>query len=173
MQTTLLLPSLPGPLWPGVVAPNRVPSMDQIELKSVLTEVQSQVKSYQRLKKWYLMPHCLALSIIKYRSRVKWSDTGNGVVPSPTPRCSSYWKGSLRVTLDKCLRLYFIYIKKDLALSNLQWLICYKTKPNSNSNLTSEDLENVENLSLLLLQGSHWRRLIAPVRVPSMSQINV
>ena len=26
--------------------------------------------------------------------------TGNGVVPSPTPWCSSYRKGSLRVTLD-------------------------------------------------------------------------
>ena len=29
------------------------------------TRVQSQVKSYQRLKKWYLMPPCLTLSIIK------------------------------------------------------------------------------------------------------------
>ena len=27
--------------------------------------VQSQIKSYQRLKKWYLMPPCLTLSIIK------------------------------------------------------------------------------------------------------------
>ena len=25
-------------------------------------------------------------------SRVKWSNPGNGVVPSPTPRCGSYWK---------------------------------------------------------------------------------
>ena len=29
------------------------------------TEVQSQVKSYQRLKKWYLMPPCLILSSIR------------------------------------------------------------------------------------------------------------
>ena len=29
------------------------------------TRVQSQVKSYQRLKKWYLMPPCLTLSIIR------------------------------------------------------------------------------------------------------------
>ena len=30
------LPSLPGPLWPGVVAPDRVLSMGQIELKCIL-----------------------------------------------------------------------------------------------------------------------------------------
>ena len=29
------------------------------------TRVQSQVESYQRLKKWYLMPPCLTLSIIR------------------------------------------------------------------------------------------------------------
>ena len=36
------------------------------------TWVQSQVESYQRLQKWYLMPPCLTLSIIRYWSRVKW-----------------------------------------------------------------------------------------------------
>ena len=35
MQSTSSLPSLPGPLWPGVVAPDRVLSMGQIELKSI------------------------------------------------------------------------------------------------------------------------------------------
>ena len=61
--------------------------------------VQSQVKLYQRLKKWYLMPPCLTLSIIRYVSRVKWSNPGKGGAPSPTPRCGSYWKCILRVTL--------------------------------------------------------------------------
>ena len=32
MQSTPLLPLLPGPLWLGVVAPDRVLSMSQIEL---------------------------------------------------------------------------------------------------------------------------------------------
>ena len=32
IQSILLLPLLPGSLWPGVVAPDRVPSMGQIEL---------------------------------------------------------------------------------------------------------------------------------------------
>ena len=36
MQSTPLLPSLPSPLWFGVVAPDRVLSMGQIELNSVL-----------------------------------------------------------------------------------------------------------------------------------------
>ena len=93
MQSTPTLSLLPGPLWPGVVAPNWVLSMGQIELNCVLvlnriiwnrtvytgpvakwvecspmvwkTGVQSQVESYQRLKKWYLMPLDLTLSIIR------------------------------------------------------------------------------------------------------------
>ena len=36
-------------------------------------------------KKLYLMPPCSTLSIV----RVKWSNLGNGVAPSPTPHCSS------------------------------------------------------------------------------------
>ena len=40
--------------------------------------------------KWYLIPTCLTLSNIRYISRVKWSNPGKGVAPSPTPQCSSY-----------------------------------------------------------------------------------
>ena len=40
------------------------------------------------------------LSIIKYGSRVKWSNSGNRVSSSSTLRCGSYWKGSLWFTLD-------------------------------------------------------------------------
>ena len=50
------------------------------------TGVQSQVESYQRLKKWYLMPPCLILSILRYVSRVKWSNPENGVAPFPIER---------------------------------------------------------------------------------------
>ena len=72
------------------------------------TWVQPQVELYQRLKKWYLMLPCLTLSIIRYVSRVKWSNPGKGVAPSPTPWWSSYWKGSLLVTLDYGRQLYFM-----------------------------------------------------------------
>ena len=50
--------------------------------------------------KWYLIPPCLPHSNIRYISRVKWSNPGKGVAPAPTPRCSSYLKGSLLVGLD-------------------------------------------------------------------------
>ena len=36
MLSTPSLTSLPGQLWPGVVAPDRVPSMGQIELNCLL-----------------------------------------------------------------------------------------------------------------------------------------
>ena len=48
-----------------------------------------------------------------YKGRVKWRIPGKGVVPSPTPWCSSYRKGSLRVTLDYGRQLYFISLKND------------------------------------------------------------
>ena len=67
--------------------------------------------SIQRLKKWYLMPPGLTLSIKKYGSRVKWSSPGIGVALSPTPWCCSHRKGSLRVILDYCIYIYiYIYI---------------------------------------------------------------
>ena len=77
------------------------------------TRVQSQVELYHVA--------LLTLSIIRYGSRVKWSNPGKGVAPFPTPRCSSYWKGSLRVTLNKGHQLYlstiyiYIYIYLKLA----------------------------------------------------------
>ena len=60
-------------------------------------------------KKCYLMPPCLILNIIKYGSSVKWNNPGNEVVPSPISQCSSYCKGSLRVTLDYDRQLYLLY----------------------------------------------------------------
>ena len=62
-----------------------------------------------KAQKWYLKPPCLTLSIIMKGSRVKWINPRKGVGPSPTPWCSSYRKGSLRVTLDYGRQLiYFI-----------------------------------------------------------------
>ena len=62
-------------------------------------------------KKWYLIPPCLTLSIIRYISKVKWSNPGEGVVPSTRPQCSSYWKGSFRVALDYSRQIYLSYMK--------------------------------------------------------------
>ena len=84
-------------LIPGRLIPKTQKKCSQIIWK---TGVQSQIELYQRLKKLYLMPPCLTLSFIRYGSRVKWSNPGKGVTPSPTPQCSSYWEGSLLNTLD-------------------------------------------------------------------------
>ena len=54
-----------------------------------------------------MIPLCLILCIIRYRSRVKWSNPVEGVAPSLSPKCSSYWNGSLWVTLKYCRQLYF------------------------------------------------------------------
>ena len=83
--------------------------------------VQSQVESYERLKKWYLMPPCLALRTIRWGSRVKWINPGNGVAPSPTPRCSSYWKGNLQVLRSPTL-LFTYYNFRYFSL--LSFILC-------------------------------------------------
>ena len=57
-----------------------------------------------------MIPPCLTLSNIRYVSRLRWNNPGKGVAPFPTPRCSSYWKGSLLVALDYGRQLYFFYI---------------------------------------------------------------
>ena len=79
---------------------------------SMLQEVwvQSQLDSYQRLKKWYLMTPSLTLSLIRFGSRVKWSNTGKGVAPLPTPWCYSFWKWSPWVTRDYICQLLYINI---------------------------------------------------------------
>ena len=57
------------------------------------TGIQSQVKSYQRLKIWYFIPPCLTLSIIRYGLRVKWSNPGKVIAPASTPNVVTVEKG--------------------------------------------------------------------------------
>ena len=56
-----------------------------------------------------MTPPCLTLSNIRYVSRVKWSNPGKGVAPSPTPRCSSYWSPTL------------LLIYKQISFERLNW----------------------------------------------------
>ena len=69
------------------------------------TRVHSQVESYQMV----LGTSLLNTQHYKVRIKVKWSNWGKGVTPSPTPWCSSYRKESLRVTLVYGHQLYFIW----------------------------------------------------------------
>ena len=85
------------------------------------TGIQSLLESNQRYKKWYLMPPCLTLSIIRYESRVKWSEQGDGVAPSPRFRCCSCWKGSLRISPStKVTNLKYILV---LYIYSIAWKI--------------------------------------------------
>ena len=67
-----------------------------------------------KTQKWYLMPPCLTLSIIRDGSRVKWGNPGKRVAPSPKHWCSSYRKGCLRVTLDYSRQLYYLLSKAGI-----------------------------------------------------------
>ena len=69
----------------------------------------------QRPRRSGFNPRSKTQKIMWYRSRVKWSKLGKGVAPSPTPWCSSYWKGSLQVTLGYGHQLYFTYIYTDIV----------------------------------------------------------
>ena len=71
---------------------------------------------------------CLTLSIIRYGSRVLWSNPGKGVEPSPTLWCSSYRKGSLPVTLDSGRQLYFTYTFHPNMSCQIYLLPRYETK---------------------------------------------
>ena len=87
-----------GMTWPGIESWSLRPLANALSTWKIPWG--SQLKSYQSLKKWYLMLSCLTLSTIRYGWRVKWSNPGKGIVPSPTPQCISCWKGSIWVTLD-------------------------------------------------------------------------
>ena len=57
-----------------------------------------------------------------YKVRVKWSNPGNGVVPSPKPHCSSYWKRSLLITFNKGCQLHFhLLLSKLIGNAFFSW----------------------------------------------------
>ena len=78
---------------------------------------------------------------------VKWSNTGKGVTPSPSPWCSSYWKGSLLVALDfTYLLVLYNRTKKPAFLLYLPNVLSMLTTRNNLSlyiiyNITDIDLK--------------------------------
>ena len=83
--------------------------------------------------KWYLMPPCFTLGIIRYGSRVKWTNSGKGVAPSPTSRCCSYWKGGLQVAYNHGHQLCLYIYKQIIACKNTTKM---KYKNDTNDNVT-------------------------------------
>ena len=84
------------------------------------TWIQSLVASYQRFLKWYLIPPCLTLSNIRYVSRVKWSNHGKGVAPSPT----TIEKGAFGSPSTKGRQLHFLLIPIGLLFPPSQAYSC-------------------------------------------------
>ena len=64
-----------------------------------------------KTQKMVLDASLLNTQYYKVRIKGKVGESREGVAPSPTPWCSSYRKGSLRVTLDYGRQLYlYVYI---------------------------------------------------------------
>ena len=123
-----------------------------------VTRVQSQVASYQRLKKWYLMLLCLTLSNIRYVSRVKWSNSGKGVALFLHLGVVAYSKGSLLVALDYGRQLYsklIIWCLWWFHLYNFCDIVCFtqnKSKK-TNRNLSEKQTGNYKpDFSRILIQ---------------------
>ena len=113
------------------------------------TWVQSQVTTYQRLKKWYLIPTCLTLSNIRSVSRVKWSSPGKGVAPSlhfgvVAIEKGAFWSPSTMVA-------HFTYLqslltKLSLCLFFPEKMIELWKKDGYQTDISHLDLANQEHL---------------------------
>ena len=137
-----------------------------------------------------MIPPYLTISIIRYGSRVKWSNPGRGVAPSSTPWCSSYWKGNLRVTLDYvCQLLLYLYQKKifsrvekytsstytwhcwskDKIINILLWIPTYGhtrfgwSARTNMQQLCAETGRSLENLPGVIDNRDRWREKVKEV----------
>ena len=85
--------------------------------------VRSQVESYQR-------PSSLTFSTVRYVTRVKWSNLGNEVASSPTPRCCSNQKVSFCLQmwlyiLDYLLSILIVNIKLSTHIHAYIYIYIY------------------------------------------------
>ena len=82
------------------------------------TGVQYQVESYQRLKKWYLMPPYLALSTIRYVSRLSRTIQGIELQPPLHLGVVAIEKGAFVSLPTKVANFtFFLYIDKKLIIA--------------------------------------------------------
>ena len=58
----------------------------------------------------------------KMRIKSKWIYPGEGTEPSPTSQCSSYWKGSLRVSIDHGRLTYYDLINDMVSSIPIKYL---------------------------------------------------
>ena len=69
-----------------------------------------------KTQKMVLDASLLNTQLYKVRIKGKVEQSREGVAPSPTPWCSSYRKGSLRVTLDYGRELYFTLLMSFITI---------------------------------------------------------
>ena len=105
------------------------------------------------------MPPCLTLSIITYGSRVKWSNPWNGGMPFPTPRCSSYWKGNLRVAFDYG-RQFYLHFLQILRRGYGGWACCVLLdivqRANIHRNCAWESMAGCSRVSFSVVGVVNW-----------------
>ena len=85
------------------------------------TMVQSQHESYQRLKKWYLIPPCLTLSTASYVSMVKLEILGKKFRPPLHLGVVVIEKGAFESSSTTVAKLTFTYGKKIWYSSGNIW----------------------------------------------------
>ena len=145
------------------------------------TWVQSLSRVIPKTQKWYLIPPCLTLSIIRYGSMLKWRYPGKGVAPSPTPWCSSYQKGvfelpstmfanftllSARGTWAKKLRKTYnehnsLTSKHKITLDRVTWYLRFT--------FWTLNVKHTDNYFRLLLCFTHTSVFLQPWLAPSLT----
>ena len=87
------------------------------------TTVQSQVESYQRLKKWYLIPPCLNTQHYRVLIKGKCSNPGKGVVPSSI--LVAIEKGAFGLPLTIVSQLICVCIYKYTYIHTYTYIYVY------------------------------------------------
>ena len=117
--STPLFLLFPGPLWLGGVPPDRALSIGQIEQTMCAN-------------KWLMLIFGLL-----------YSNTWNHLTVCKKKTLVNLRMSSKNVFINY---IYLIYVyKQDLALNNLQWLICHKTQPN----LLTDGMRFLEAIEIL------------------------
>ena len=122
--------------------------------------------------------------------KCKWSNPGNGVAVFSTPRCYSYWKGSLQVTLSHSRPTYLLLLSLLLSsllyptLSTTVYVFQHNFSCFSSQVFRCPGYDTKLNLMmrlgrvwstplLLLLLVPLWLIEVVPVRVTSMGQTDL
>ena len=109
-----------------------------------------------KTQKMVLDASLLSTQHYKVRIKGKVEQSRKGVAPSPTHWCSSYRKGSLRVTLDYGRQLY-LHTSKIIKLwftwQNLSVIFCHYQLPAMNAYYSQTSYEQIWFVCLFWLYG--------------------